>query len=88
MKFQELNNLLFLVNNNTMYYNYHGIIKKKIKENKLVNIEFKDQYKNIKNVMLLYFNDGTVYPIREHRFLEYSILLEKFNNEIEDLTDN
>ena len=79
MKFQELNNLLFFVNNNIMYYNYHGIIKKKIKENKLVNIEFKNQYKNIKNVMLLYFNDGTVYPIREHRFLEYSILLNKIN---------
>lgn len=80
MKFQELNNLLFFVNNNIMYYNYHGIIKKKIKENKLVNIEFKDQYKNIKNVMLLYFNDGTVYPIREHRFLEYSILLKNFQD--------
>lgn len=67
-----------------MYYNYHGIIKKKIKENKLVNIEFKDKYKNIKNVMLLYFNDGTVYPIREYRFLEYSILLNKYFNKKDD----
>lgn len=62
-----------------MYYNYHAIIKKKIKENKLIYIEFKNEYKKIKNVMLLYFNDGTVYPIREHRFLEYSILLNKIN---------
>ena len=67
-----------------MYYNYHGIIKKKIKENKLVNIEFKEKYKNINNVMLLYFNDGTVYPIREHRFLEYSILLNSYYNNIND----
>lgn len=67
-----------------MYYNYHGIIKKKIKENKLVNIEFKEKYKNINNVMLLYFNDGTVYPIREHRFLEYSILLNNYYNNIND----
>ena len=62
-----------------MYYNYHAIIKKKIKENKLIYIEFKEEYKKIKNVMLLYFNDGTIYPIREHRFLEYSILLNKIN---------
>ena len=67
-----------------MYYNYHGIIKKKIKENKLVNIEFKEKYKNINNVMLLYFNDGTVYPIREHQFLEYSILLNNYYNNIND----
>lgn len=63
-----------------MYYNYHGIIKKKIKENKLIKIEFVEKYKNIKNVMLLYFNDGTIYPIREHRFLEYSIFLNQIND--------
>ena len=62
-----------------MYYNYHAIIKKKIKENKLIYIEFKEEHKKIKNVMLLHFNDGTIYPIREHRFLEYSILLNKIN---------
>jgi len=63
-----------------MYYNYHGIIKKKIKENKLVKYEFKDKYHNINNVMVLYFSDGSVYPIREHRFLEYSILINKYFN--------
>lgn len=66
-----------------MYYNYHAIVKKKIKENKLIKIEFKDKYHNIKNVMLLYFNDGSIYPIREHRFLEYAILLKNVNKEIE-----
>lgn len=67
-----------------MYYNYHAIIKKKIKEDKLINIEFKEKYKNINNVMLLYFNDGSIYPIREHRFLEYSILLNKYQRKIDD----
>lgn len=62
-----------------MYYNYHGIIKKKIKENKLIKIEYKEKYKKLNNVLILYFNDGTKYPIREHRFLEYSILLNKSN---------
>lgn len=61
-----------------MYYNYHGIIKKKIKNNELVKIEFKDKYKKLENVMLLYFRDGSIYPIREHRFLEYSIILNKY----------
>lgn len=62
-----------------MYYNYHGIIKNKIKDNELIKIEFVLKYHNINNVMLLYFNDGTVKPIREHRWLEYFLLLEKYN---------
>ena len=58
-----------------MYYNYHGIIKQKIKNNELVKVEFVDEYKKIKNVMLLYFKDGSVKPIREYRWLEYFILI-------------
>ncbi len=64
-----------------MYYNYHGIIKKKIKNNELVKVEYKEKYKKLNNVLLLYFKDGKVYPIREHRFLEYSILLKKYFND-------
>ena len=69
-----------IVNNIIMYYNYHAIVKKKIRNNELVKIEFKEVYKKYKNVMLLYFKDGSIYPIREHRFLEYSILLNKNND--------
>ena len=58
-----------------MYYNYHGIIKQKIKNNELVKVEFVDEYKKIKNVMLLYFKDGSIKPIREYRWLEYFILI-------------
>lgn len=61
-----------------MYYNYHGIIKKKIKNNELIKIEFKDKYNHINNVMLLYFKDGSIYPIREHKFFEYSIIINKY----------
>ena len=58
-----------------VYYNYHGIIKQKIKNNELVKVEFVDEYKKIKNVMLLYFKDGSIKPIREYRWLEYFILI-------------
>ena len=58
-----------------MYYNYHGIIKQKIKNGELLKVEFVDEYKKIKNVMLLYFKDGSVKPIREYRWLEYFILI-------------
>ena len=65
-----------------LYYNYHGIIKQKIKNNELINIEFKDEYKNIENVMLLYFKDGSVKPIREYRWLEYFIIINKYNQNL------
>ena len=58
-----------------VYYNYPGIIKQKIKNNELVKVEFVDEYKKIKNVMLLYFKDGSIKPIREYRWLEYFILI-------------
>lgn len=61
-----------------MYYNYHGIIQKKIKNYELEYYEFVDEYHNIKNVLLLYFKDNTVYPIREYRFMEYLSLIEKY----------
>ncbi len=61
-----------------MYYNYHGIIKNKIKNKELIKVEYKEKYKKIGKVILLYFKDGSTYPIREHRFLEYSILLNKY----------
>ena len=61
-----------------MYYSYHGVIKKKIKQNKLIKVEHKLKYKKLNNVLVLYFNDGTTYPIREERFLEYSIILNNY----------
>lgn len=30
-----------------MYFNYHGYLKKKIKNNQLVKWEFVDEYKNL-----------------------------------------
>lgn len=60
------------------YYNYHAIIKRKIKQNKLIKAEFVNFYNKISPALLLYFNDGTIYPIREHRFNEYINIINNF----------
>ena len=67
-------------NNNVknMYYNYHGILKRKIKEGLLVGYEFTDSYKGIGKALVLYFSDGTKKPIRERYFLEYLIIINKY----------
>ncbi len=61
------------------YYNYHGIIRKKILAGMLRKYEFVTEYHRIKPALLLYFEDETIYPIREHRFNEYLIILENLH---------
>lgn len=63
-----------------MYYNYHGIIKQKIKRGLLKKHEYLEAYHNIKPALVLYFKDGTIYPIREYRWYEYYELLKKESN--------
>lgn len=59
-------------------YPYHNKIKSRIVNNELVHFEFVEKYKNISPCLLLYFKtEPFVRPIREHRFEEYKILLEK-----------
>ena len=62
-----------------MYYSYHGQIKKKIKNGELINYHFIDNYKDIGPVLMLYFKDGTKRFIREYRWIEYYVFLDKFN---------
>ncbi len=59
------------------YFNYHAKAKRLIKEGKLVSYEFREKHNKISPVLLLFFEDGQVMPIREHRFLEYIALIEK-----------
>lgn len=63
-----------------MYYNYHGIIKQKIKQGLLEKYDYYDNYHNIKPALVLYFKDGSIYPIREYRWYEYYELLKKESN--------
>lgn len=61
-----------------MFYNYHGIIKKKIRNYELSSYEIKDKYHNISPCLILHFKDGTTKPIREPYFHEYLELIEKY----------
>ena len=40
-------------------------------------VEFVQEYNNISPALLIYFKDGSVMPIREHKFLEYVALIDK-----------
>ena len=60
-----------------MYYNYHRTVKNKIKKGLLLNIEYLENYPNIGKVILLFFKDGTKYPIREERFADYFAFIAK-----------
>ena len=74
---------MLLVNNSIMYYSYHNIIKRKIKDGMLIKYELLDKYNHIDNALVLYFNDGSQYPIREYRHFEYFILINIYFNNVE-----
>ncbi len=63
-----------------MYFSYHNNIEKKIKEGKLIRYEYRDRYKNISPVLLLYFIDGSIYPIREYAWFKYNKYLKEVDN--------
>ena len=61
-------------------YPYHNKIKQRINNNELIGYEYVEIYKKIKPCLLLYFDtEPKVRPIREHRFKEYSSLLDKLD---------
>jgi hypothetical protein len=59
-------------------YPYHNKIKQRINNNELVDYEYVQSYKKIKPCLVLYFDtEPRIRPIREHRFKEYELLLNK-----------
>ena len=64
-------------NNKYMYFNYYAKVKKKIAQVGVEKFEFVQEYNNISPALLIYFKDGSVMPIREHKFLEYVALIDK-----------
>lgn len=60
-----------------MYFNYHAKVKKKIAEVGVARFEFVEKYNNISPALLIYFKDGSMMPVREHKFLEYIALIDK-----------
>ena len=59
-------------------YPYHNKIKQRIRNGELTGYEFVEKYKTISPCLLLHFStEPKVRPIREHRFEEYDLLLNK-----------
>lgn len=62
-----------------MYFNYHAKIQKLVKEKHVVCFEYVDEYHGIAPCLLIYCDDGKIFPIRQHRFDEYEFLLVKYD---------
>ena len=61
------------------YFNYHATAKRLIRENKLVDFYFCDDYNGICPALVLIFDDAIhhIMPIRQQRFDEYLSLLKE-----------
>lgn len=57
------------------YFNYHTQLQQKIKDIGILKAEFMDEYNGISPCLLIYLNDGSKYPIREHKFDTYIDLI-------------
>ena len=64
------------------YFNYHATAKKLIKQGKLIEYRFLDEYKGIKPCLLLVFDDQKhpLMPIRIERWAEYQGLITQRND--------
>lgn len=65
------------------YFNYHAKAKNKIKQGLLSNYEIVDNWKGISPALILRFVDGENIPIRQHKWADYYLLIDKSFNEIE-----
>lgn len=68
-----------------MYFNYHAKVKNLIKNGHCTGFKFVETYHNISPCLLIYVDDGKIYPIRRHMFEEYQFLLARF--EVEEESD-
>lgn len=57
------------------YFNYHGRNKKLIKEGHLIDYFYKEEKDG--NILLLVFDDGRQFPIKEERWMEYDKVIHK-----------
>ena len=60
-----------------MYYNYHAVAKRLIREGKLVDFRRVERWGNIAPAFVLFFTDHRPMPIREERVAEYTELIEQ-----------
>lgn len=58
------------------YFSYHGRNKKLIKEGKLIDYFY--YVKNSKKFLILVFDDGRQFPVKEERWFEYTKFIENY----------
>lgn len=58
------------------YFSYHGRNKKLIKEGLLKNYFYEE--KNGRNILVLVFENGKQFPVKEERWLEYSKFIDEY----------
>ena len=64
------------------YFNYHSTAKKLIKGGHLEKYEMVDNWNGIRPAMVLYFDNHIPMPIREDRWDEYFIILNKTEDSV------
>lgn len=64
-----------------MYFNYHAKLKNLIQTGHAVGFERFVEYHGISPCILIYFDNGDKWPVREYRFDEYLFLFAKFGVE-------
>lgn len=63
-------------------YSYHNTIKKRIKNGELIRYDLVDDYKNIGECLLLYFNKPPFErPIRPYKYFEYVDILSEWDKQ-------
>ena len=58
-----------------MYFNYHGVAKRLIREGKLTDFKKVERWGNISPAFVLFFEGHRPMPIREERVPEYVALI-------------
>ncbi|MCR4726477.1 MAG: thermostable hemolysin delta-VPH [Clostridia bacterium] len=58
-----------------MYYNYHAVAKRLIREGHLTSARFFDVWGKLENPLVLFFDNRKPMPIRKERVAEYAELL-------------
>lgn len=59
------------------YFNYHAKAKKLISDGHLIKFEIVDKWCRICPALVLYFDNNKPMPIREYRWDDYMVILNK-----------